>query len=291
MIVGNAPGGGGDILARAIGAKLADKSKWTVVVENRPGASGAISLELTAKATPDGYTLYVGGNQITTAAVQNRVQFDVRKAYTPIVQLTSQPYLLLVIPSLKVGSVKELIALAKSKPGALNYASSGYGTATHLSTELLKSLVHVDITHVPYKGIGQALVDMLGERIHFAFVSTLSAAPYLKTGKLRVIAVTSLKRARAFPDLPTVAESGVPNFELSNAFGMYGPAGVPLPIARKLNREISDVMNSNDMKARLAAEGTEVPPLKSPEEFRRMFIDEVNKWEKFVKASGIRMAD
>jgi len=291
MIVGNAPGGGGDILARAIGSKLNDKWGWVVVVENRAGASGAISLQLAASATPDGYTLYVGGNQITTATVQKRVPFDIRTAYTPIVQLTSQPYLLLVVPSLNVSSVKDLITLARNKPASLNYASSGYGTATHLSTELLKSLVNIDVTHVPYKGIGQALIDMLGERIHFAFVSTLSSAPHLKSGRLRVIAVSSLTRARAFPDLPTVSESGVPGFELTNAFGLYGPAKVSPAVAAFLNREVSQVMNSPEMKARLAAEGTEAVPPKTPREFQRTFIEQVDKWEKFVKTSGIKVTD
>ncbi len=291
MIVGNAPGGGADILGRAIAAKLTEVWRRGVVIENRAGASGAISLELAANATPDGYTLYIGGNQLTTSAVQKRVPFDIRTAYTPIAQLTSQPYLLLIHPSLPVNSVQELIALARSKPGTLNYASSGYGTATHLNTELLKSMTKIDIIHVPYKGIGQALVDMLGGRIQLAFVSTISAAPHLKSGRLRAIAVSSLKRAQAFPDLPTVAESGVPNFELTNAFGLYGPAAMPAAITLKLNREVSRIMSSQEMKERLAADGTEAAPPASPDEFRKMFIKEVDKWEKFVKATGIRVTD
>ena len=292
VIVGSAPGGGADIIARAVSQHLAARWNRSVVVDNRGGGGGVIALELLAHAAPDGYTLFGGASLIVTATPMNKVRFDTRKVVAPIVQMTSSPYLLLVPPSLPVSSVKELITYAKNKPAAVSYGSAGVGSVAHLGTELFKFMAGgLDMVHIPYKGYGQALTDLMGGQIQVLFTSGIGGAPYVKSGKLKAIAVTSVRRVRAFPDLPTIAESGVPEFQLENMHGLYAPAGVPPLIVLALNREVSQFMNSPEMKGRLAAEGAEAAPPRSPAEFKQTFARQVDMWEKFIKTSGIKLTD
>ena len=285
ILLGNTIGGGGDVLARAVALKLTNKWGRSVVVDNRAGASGAIAMDMLANAVPDGYTLYVGGNQVTLATPLKTVAFDVRKAYAPIVQMTFQPYIFVITASLPVHTVKEFIGYAKSKP--LSYGSSGVGTAAHLSTELFKSMAGIDMVHVPYKGNGQALTDLISGQVQMLFASTISGMPLVKAGKLRSLAVTSLQRMKSFPDMPTVSESGVPGFELTNAFGMYAPAGTPLPIITVINREVNQIMNTDEMKSKLAGDGTEPAPANTPADFKALSARQIDRWEKFLKASGM----
>lgn len=290
IIVGSAPGGGADIVARAVGQHLAERWGRAVVVDNRAGGGGVIAMELLAQAAPDGHTLFGGASLIVTATPMKKVRFDTRTALTHIVQLTTSPFLVLAPPSLPANSVKELINYAKGKPNALSYGSAGVGSFAHLGTELFKFMAGgIDMVHVPYKGYGQALTDLMGGQIQFLLTSGLGGAPYVKSGRLKALAVTSLRRLPAFAEVPTVAESGVPEFQLENMHGLYAPAGVPVAIVRALNAEAQRLMHSPEMQARLAAEGAEAAPPNSPEEFRQTFVKQVDLWERFIQRSGIKL--
>lgn len=292
IIVGSASGGGADIISRAVAQKLADLWGRSVIVDNRPGGGGVVAIELLARAAPDGYTLFGGASLIVTATPLKKVPFDTRKVLAPIVQMTSVPYLMVSPPSLPANSVKELIAYAKSRPGALSYGSAGIGSIAHLGTELFSYMAGgLDMVHVPYKGFGQAFTDLMGSQIQILFSSGIGAAPYLKSGRLKAIGVTSLRRLQNFPDVPTVAESGVPGFELDNMHGLYAPAGVPPAILFALNREVGQFMNTPEMKRRLAADGAEAAPPNSPAEFKRVFAKQIEMWERFIRTSGIKIAD
>lgn len=290
VLVGSSAGGGVDAITRAVMHKLGESWQRSIVVDNRTGAGGVIAVELLAQAAPDGYTLYGGGSQITTATPLKKIAFDTRKAIAPVAQMTTQSYLLLVNPAMPVNSVKDLIAYAKSRPGTLSYGSAGIGAATHLGTELFKSMAGgIDMVHVPYKGNGPAFIALMGGEIHMMFTGGIGGAPHLKSGKLRAIAVTSLRRMQAFPDLPTVSESGVPGFELDNMYGIYAPAAVPSSILFALNREIGRITNSPEVKEKLAADGSEAAPLNSPAEFKIRFAKEVDKWERFIQKSKTKL--
>ena len=288
MLVGSSPGGGVDTISRGVAQKLSEHWGQSFVVENRTGG-GVLAVTLLAQAAPDGYTLYGGGSQVVTATPLKKVPFDTRVVLTPVVQLTTSSYFLLVHPSLPVKSVKELVALAKRRPGTLNYGSAGTGSASHLGGELFKFRTGADLMHIPYKGNGQALIDLISGQTQMMFTSTISGSPHVKSGKARGIAVTSLKRLPAYPDVPTVSESGVGGFELDNMYGLYAPAGLPQPILLALNREVSQIMNSPEVKSRVAADGAEVAPPNSPAEFRNRFAPEIEMWEKFIKTSGIKV--
>lgn len=289
ILVGSSIGGGVDLAVRPVAQKLSERLGRQVIVENRDGASGAIAMEITAKATPDGYTLFVAGATMILTGAQKKVPFDVRTAYAPIVRMTSQPYLLLVNPGLPVNSVKDLIAYAKNKPGTISYGTAGVGSTTHIGTELLKSIVSIDIVNVPYKGNAQALVDLMAGRIQMMFASGVAAGPNVKSGKIKALAIAGLRRMQAFPDLPTIAESGVPGYELGNSFGLYAPAGTSPAILALINREVSQFMNSPEMKDRLAIDATEAAPPQSPAQFKTEFVSDVTKWETFFKTSGLKL--
>ena len=290
IIVGSAPGGGADIMARAVGTHLAERWGRAVVVDNRAGGGGVIAMELLAQAPPDGYTLFGGASLIITATPMKKVRFDTRTALAPIVQLTSSPFLVLVPPTLPVNSVRELIAYAKARPNALSYGSAGIGSFAHLGTELFKYMAGgLDMVHVPYKGYGQALTDLMGGQFQLLLTSGLGGAPYLKSGRLKAFAATSARRLAAFPELPTVAESGVPEFQLENMHALYAPAGVPSAILNAVNVEAQRLMHSPEMTSRLAAEGAEAAPANSPDEFRRTFVKQVDLWERFIQRSGIKI--
>ena len=290
VLVGSSAGGGVDAITRAVMHKLSETWRRSIVVDNRTGAGGVIALEVLAQSAPDGYTLYGGGSQVTTATPLKKIAFDTRKAFAPVAQMTSQSYLLLVNPATPVTSVKELIAYAKSRPGALSYGSAGIGAATHLGTELFKSMAGgMDMVHIPYKGNGPAFIALMGGEIHMMFTGGIGGGPHLKSGRLRAIAVTSLRRMQAFPELPTVSESGVPGFELDNMYGIYAPAAVPPSILLALNREIGQIINSPEVKEKLAADGSEAAPPNSPAEFKNRFAKEVDKWEQFIRKSKIKL--
>ena len=287
IILGIAPGGGTDIVARDVAQRLTAAWGKPVVVDNRPGAAGAIAFDLVAQAAPDGYTYYLGTlSNVVTATLLKTVSFDTRKAYTPVVQMTVQPYLLIVIPSVPAKTVKEFIAYAKANPNTLNYASSGTGTVSHVGMELFKSQTGVSIQHVPYKGVSVGLVDMLGGQIHAMLGSALTVSAYVKAGRLRPLGISSLRRSQAWPDVPTIAESGVPGFEASNSHSVFGPAGIPSRIVLALNEKINHIIHAPEMTAKLAIDGAEPVAPNTPAEFNAIFLAEFAKWEKYFRATA-----
>jgi tripartite-type tricarboxylate transporter receptor subunit TctC len=287
ILVGNAPGGGIDITARAVGQKLTEKWGKSVVVDNRPGASGLIAMEVATQAAPDGYTLLViSGSLIASAGVQKKVSFDVRTAYAPITQLTTVAYMLMVNAAVPANTVREFIAYAKSRPNALSYGSSGVGGAGHLAGALFCHLAGVDIVHVPYKGGGLVLADMISGQVQMGFTATISGMPHVRTGKLKVLGMTSAKRVQAFPDIPTIAESGVPGFELINWYGIFAPAKTPPAIVNALHGEISRSLSSPEVQAAFAKDGAEATPSASPQAFAALLSKELEIWQKLVKLPG-----
>jgi tripartite-type tricarboxylate transporter receptor subunit TctC len=289
IMVGSSPGGGVDAITRGVAQRLTEHWGQSFVVENRTGAGGALAVTLLVQSAPDGYTLYGGGSQVVTATPLKKVPFDTRVALAPVAQFTSSYYFLLVHPSLPVKNVRDLIALGKRRPGALNYGSAGTGSASHLGTELFKSRIGIDVMHIPYKGNGQALIDLVSGQTQMMFTSTISGSPHVKSGRAKGIAVTSLKRLPAYPDVPTVSESGVPGFELDNMYGLYAPAGIPAPILEALNREVGRIMHSPEVMKRVTADGAEVAPPNTAAQFRERFAKELEMWDQFIKKSGIKV--
>lgn len=289
VLVGFQPGGGSDLLARLIAPKLNERLGQSVVVDNRSGAGGIIALETAVDAQPDGYTLLViSGSLVTNASLFTKVKFELPGALAPISQLTSEPYILLARQGFAPGSVKELIALAKAKPDTITCGSSGTGSFAHLGIELFNSLAAVKITHVPYKGSGQALIDLLGGQIDMTLASAISAAPQMKSGRVRAIAATSAKRSALFPELPTIAEAGVPGYEVSSWYGLVAPRGTPAAIIRKLNAELVQIFALPEVKANLAASGA-VPAPSTPQELEALIRMEIAKWRKVVRDAGIKL--
>ena len=283
------PGGPTDIVARVVAQKLSQNLGQNVVVDNRGGASGAIGCEIVARSAPDGYTLMIGssGNLAVAAALFARLPYDPAKDFQPITQTTAGPQIVVVNPSLAAKSLQDLIAMARANPGGLNYASGGAGTTTQLGPELFKSMAGVNIVHVPYKGTGQALTDVLSGQVQMMMSSLLPAMPHVKTGKLRGLAVTSLKRSAALPDVPTVAESGVPGFETTSWHGMVVPARTPKAIVNRLHAEMVKMLNQPEVKALFLNQGMETVG-NSPDEFSAYIRHETEKWTKVIKAIGLK---
>lgn len=289
MIVPFAAGGGADIVARALGQKLAEVYRQPVVVDNRGGGTTIAPTEAVAKAAPDGYTLLMAtSGHVINPSFFAKLPFDTVKDFAPVTQVTSQAYILGVYPGVPAKSVKELIALAKAKPGQLNYASGGNGNATHLGAELLKDLAGIDIVHVPYKGGGPALIALISGEVAMLFSNVSFTLPQIKAGKVRALAVSSTKRSLIAPELPTVAEAGVPGFELTSWYGVLAPAKTPKAIVASLHDEIVKALNAPDIKARLANDGNEAVG-STPEEFAAYIAAEIPKWARVVKRSGARM--
>lgn len=286
VLVGAPAGSGSDLMMRAVAQKLSERFGQSVVVDNRAGAAGAISLQLAVQATPDGYTLTTLAAQNVTAMLLGTVSTDIPRELTPIVLMITQPYIMVATPSLPVNSVKELIILAKAKP--LVYASSGVGTVVHLGMELFKSMAGVEMTHVPYKGSGLSMIDVMSGRVQLAITNTLTATPLVRSGKLKGLAITSPQRVQAMPDLPTIAESGVPGYELRSWYGMLVPNGTPAPLVSFINREIGAVMGAPDVKGRLAADGAEAAASNTPEQFRKLILAEISRWDGFIKKLGLK---
>ncbi len=261
MLVPFPPGGGTDYIARLLGRDLSEIWGQTVLIENRPGASMMIASEIVAKAPPDGYTIIMSSsNHTINPSLYSKIPYDTVKDFAAVTQVATSPFVLVTHPSLPVKSVKELIALARARKGQLTYASSGTGSVVHLGMEMFKSMAGVPMTHIPYKGSCQSMVDVIGGRVQLAITNSLTATPLVRTGKLRALDVTGAKRSNSFADLPTIAEAGVPGFELTSWYGVFTPTKTPMPIVRIINRDITDIMNTPEMKEKLTADAAEPPP-------------------------------
>jgi tripartite-type tricarboxylate transporter receptor subunit TctC len=286
VLVGSPAGSGSDVMTRAVAQKLSERLGQSVIVDNRAGAAGAISLQLAVQAAPDGYTLATLSAQNVTAMLLGTVTTNIPKELTPVTLMISQPYLMVATPSLPAGSVKEVIALAKAKP--LVYASSGVGSVVHLGMELFKSMAGVDMTHIPYKGSGVSMIDLMSGRVQLAITNTLTATPLVRGGKIKAIAITSPQRVQAMPELPTIAESGVPGYELRSWYGMLVPNGTPAALVLRLNREIGAVMGAPEVRERLAADGAEAAPANTPAQFRDLINTEIARWGKIIKRLNLK---
>jgi len=289
IIVGNSPGGANDIMGRLIAQRLNEAWGQPVIVENRAGGSGVIAMEISANAVPDGYTLLLSNMQMPTNMLLKKVAFDVRKAYVAVAELAVQPYVVTVNPALPVGSVKELIAYAKSKPGAINYGTPGVGSPAHLGIESFKAMTGTNMVHVPYKGNGPAMIDLMAGQIQLVFGSAVSVAPQARAGKLKALAVTGPKRAQGLPDLPTVAESGVPGYELTNAYGLLAPAGTPREVVAVINRQCNDIVAGKEFRARLANDGVEAAAANTPADYQAALGREIARLERFFKTPGVTL--
>jgi tripartite-type tricarboxylate transporter receptor subunit TctC len=288
IIVPQSPGASTDLTARMIGAKLSATFGQPVIVDNRPGAGSIIGTDLVAKAAPDGYTLLVVASSITlNPTLHKNLPFDPIRDLAPITQISAFPNLLTVHPSLPVKTVKDLIALAKAKPGSINYGSSGTATGTHLSAELFKYMTGIDMVHVPYKGGGPAVQALLGGQVQLNFATIVSVLPHLKTGKLRGIAVTTAKRSPAAPEIPTIAESGVPGYDHTPWNGFLAPAKTPRAVIGKLNEETARILQTPEVHNVFVSEGAE-PVGNKPEEFAAIIKSETAKWAKVIRAAGIK---
>ena len=288
IIVGFSPGGTTDIIARMLGVELSKAWGQSVIVENRPGAGGNIAGAVVAKAAPDGYTLFMGstGPLAVNTSLYKRMPFDHLKDFTPISLVADVPNMLVVNPKfMPANNFKEFMALLKANPGKYFYASTGSGTASHLATELLKYDAGVEATHVPYKG-AVALNDLLaGDSVHFMFATIPSVVQHVRSGRLKALALSSKKRSTGLPDIPTVAESGYPNFDASSWFGLVGPANMPKPISEKISSDIARAMAVPEMKAKFIEQGAE-PVASTPAQFGDYMRSETAKWAKVVKISG-----
>jgi tripartite-type tricarboxylate transporter receptor subunit TctC len=289
IIIPFPPGAATDITGRYVAQKLTEALGQQAIADNRPGANGTIGLELAAKAPPDGHTLVVGqtGNLAISPGL-TKVQYDPSRDFAPISLLIASPHALAIHPSLPARSLKELVALARSKPGQLNYASTGSGSAGHLGMELLKKATRIDLLHVPYKGGTPGLTDLVAGHVAMMFTSALSTAQFQRAGKVRVIAVGSLQRSPSLPDVPTIAESGHPGFEVISWWGLLGPAAMPKDIVAKLNGDIVKVMASQDARERIGALGADIVT-STPERFAAYIKSEQAKWGQAIKESGARV--
>ena len=288
IIVPFPPGGGTDVVSRLLGQKLGEAWGQQVVIDNRPGASMMIGHELGAKAPPDGYTLIMSSNNHTiNPSVYKKIPYDTVKDFAPVTLVGNSPLVLVVHPTLPVKRTKELIALAKSRKGELTYASSGSGGPLHMAGELFKLRAGVDMTHVPYKGSGPAETDLVGGHVQVLFAGPVSASPYIKAGRMKPLAVTSLKRSIAFPNLPTIAEEVLPGYEAGIWWGVLAPAATPRDVVNKLHADFVKVLAMPDTKQRMLSQGGE-PVGSTPEQFQKMIVTEIAQWAKVVKAAGIK---
>ncbi|HEV7414044.1 MAG TPA: tripartite tricarboxylate transporter substrate binding protein [Casimicrobiaceae bacterium] len=279
-----------DILAREVAQRLSVSFGQSVIVDNRPGAAGNIGSDIVAKSAPDGYTLLMGtvGTHAINPSLYTKMPYDHVKDFVPVVLVAGVPNVLEVTPSLPVNSVADLIKLAKEKPGQLNFASSGNGTSIHLSGELFKTMAGVDMMHVPYKGSAPAVTDLMGGQVQLMFDNLPSSLAQIKAGKLHAIAVTSAQRAPALPNVPTIAESGLPGFEASSWFGLLAPAGTPAAVVARINAEVNQWLQTAEAKEKLLAQGA-VPAGGTSEQFAAYIRAETEKWAKVVKVSGAKV--
>lgn len=286
IIVNVSAGGGVDIVARIVAQHMSGTFGQTFVVDNRTGAGGAIGSELAAKATPDGYTLLVSSNTVVTTAAIRPQGYDPVRDYQAVTKLTSNPYIICVAPTLPVANIAELIAMAKTKPGGLSYGSAGTGSILHMSAALLVAMAHVPMVHVPYKGVAEVYPAVVSGQVNWVIGAPISALPYIKSGRLKGIAVTSNVRARAAPELPTVAESGVPGYEVIAWFGMFAPAKTPMNIVNKLQAESRRSLQTPEVTRRMDAEGTDVVG-GTPQQFAADVKAEFEKWRALARKTGL----
>ncbi len=288
LLVPFSAGGGTDITARALAQKLGERWGHQVVVDNRPGAAGDIGAEIVAHAVPDGYTLLaITATHTVSAALRSKPAYDLLRDLTPLSQVTSLPYMLVVHPSLPAKTVRELIVLAKAKPGGLTYGSSGIGSLAHLAGALLATSSGAQVLYIPYKGSAPAVADVMGGQLDMAFPTILQATQ-VRSGRLRALAVTSLKRSAALPDVPTISESGVPGYEINQWNGLLAPPGLPAELVARLSGDINEVLGLPEVKARLGADGSEAVGT-TPQAFARLLRDEIAKWKKLSKDAGIKI--
>jgi tripartite-type tricarboxylate transporter receptor subunit TctC len=289
IIVPSTAGGSVDTLARTVGTHLSQRWGQQVVVDNRSGAGGVIAGEITAHAPPDGYTLIMAtiAAMATNVSLAKKLPYDPVRDFAPVTLVASQQLVLLVNPSVPAKSVQELIQLAKAKPGQLTFASAGSGSGGHLSGELLKILAGIEMTHVPYKGIAPALVDVISGQVTLTFASIISGLPHVKSGKTRALAVTGAHHSPAAPELPTMIEAGVRGYESSTWYGLLAPKATPRAIVVKLNREVVAIINLPEVKSHLLAEGAE-PVGNTPEQFGEFIRSEIAKWGKVIRSAGLR---
>lgn len=289
FLVGFNPGGGTDITARTVGDALSELIGQPVIIDNRPAAGGVLARKLAAEAGPDGYTLLMlSGSQVIGASLIHKEPVDMRKTFAAISRLTSQPYLLTTHPAVPAKNVKEIISYAKSKPGALNYGSTGVGSMAHLATELFKEMARVDMVHVPYKGASPGLLDLMQGQIQFLFASAPSTIPHVKAGRIRLLGASSAERSEQLPDVPTIAESGLPGFDVTGWYGIVAPARTSPTIVTKLNLEIGKALKMRRVQEKMAADGTDARH-STPEQLTALVAAEERKWNKLVKSTGMKL--
>ncbi|MGH8620541.1 MAG: tripartite tricarboxylate transporter substrate binding protein [Burkholderiales bacterium] len=288
MVVPFAPGGAVDLVARTLAPRLNEALGQPVVVDNRGGAGGTVGTDIVAKARPDGHTLLVASMGVAVnAALYPKLPYDTLKDLAPVTTLGEQPNIVVVHPAVPAKSLDDLLALARAKPGQLSYASGGVGSNTHLATLLFLQMAKVDLLHVPYKGLGPAIAELVGGQVQLALPNVSTAVPHVRSGRLRLLAVTSSKRFSLFPDAPTVSEAGVPGYESSGWYGLWATAGSPQPVIARLNREAAKILNSAAVNEQFDAQGLQSIPT-SPEAFGRRLREEIRKWGVVVKASGVK---
>jgi tripartite-type tricarboxylate transporter receptor subunit TctC len=287
LIVPFAPGGPTDIMSRAISERITSRLGQPLVVDNRPGAGGGIGSELAARSAPDGYTMLLGhiGTHAINASLYQKLGYDPVRDFAPITMIATLPLGLWVNASVPAASVNELVALAKAKPGSINFGSAGSGGPTHMAGEMLKAMARIEIVHVPYKGNAAALTDLVAGRVQMMFSNLLTAGPHARAGKLRGLAVSSARRSSQAPELPTVAESGVPGYDITPWYGVLFPAGTPRAIVLRLNQEIGGILTTPEVAERFRAQGVDFVT-STPEAFGALIKSEIPKWRKVVKESG-----
>ena len=289
IIVGFPPSGAADIFARLVGQKLTDAWKEQVVVDNRPGAGSTIGSEIAAKSTPDGYTLMVvSASYATSAGLYKKLNYHPIDSFAPITMLASNPNVLQAHPSVPAKSAKELIAMVKATPGKLTMGSAGTGSITHLAGELFTNMAGIKVTHVPYKGGGPNLIALLSGEIQVTVASIPASLGHIQAGRVKALGLTSARRSRTLPEVPTIAESGVPGYEALNWYGILAPAGAPKPIIAKLNEQINEILRAPDMVEALAKQGADAEG-GTPEAFRTYLQSEIAKWSKVIKAAGVQV--
>lgn len=289
FLVGAAPGGATEILARAVGTRLGENLRQQVVIDSRPGANHIIAGELTAKAPPDGYTIQmIPEGFVINATIYAKLPFDPIRDFTAIAIVALVPNILVLHPSMPARTVKDFITLARARPGQMSYGTSGVGAPSHMSAELFRILTKIEYIHVPYKGSGLAMIELIGGHLHLSFPSVPASVAYIRSGKLIALGVTTAQRASALPDVPTIQESGVPGYEVSGWYGVIGPAGMPKPIVDRLNREINSILQVPETRDLLAKQGAD-PRTATPEEFAASMSSDLQKWAKVVATAGIKV--
>jgi len=288
IVVPFAPGGGTDLSARIVAQKLTESLGANFVVDNRPGAAGIVGTEAVAKSKPDGYALLVvRSSHAMNPAMYSKLPYDTSRDFVAVSLLLSGPTLIVAHPSLPAKNARDLIALAKAKPGVLTFASAGHGTPPHMAGELFKALAKIDVLHIPYKGNGPAYTDLMAGQVSLMFPNIATSLPYVKTGRMRAIGVGSKQRSQIAPDVPTIHESGLPGYEMSSWFGLLAPAGTPQAVINRLQQEITKIFKQPDVREKLFAQGVE-PVGSTPQEFAAFLNDETAVWAKVIKTSGLK---